>query len=73
METRVLLKSSLMPFQDNFLAVLKEGRWCTLNISYLMQNFAQNDIVQEYIPNKKLVRDQIYGVYSDLSFRYNLH
>jgi len=46
MEARIPLKSSLMPFQDSFLAMLKEERWCTMNISYIMQNFAQNDIVE---------------------------
>lgn len=46
MEARIPMKSSLVPFQDDLLKMLKEGRWCTLNISYLMQNSSQNDMVE---------------------------
>ena len=46
METRIPLKSSLIPFQDDFLSSLKEGRWCALNFSYLTQNFPLDTMVE---------------------------
>jgi len=46
MEKRIPLRSSLIPFQDDFLTNLKEGRWCVLNLSYITQNFSLDNIVE---------------------------
>lgn len=49
MEKRIALKSSLIPFQDDFLSSLKEGRWCAMNFSYLAQNFPIDIMVESLL------------------------
>lgn len=46
MEEEIPLKPSLVPLRDSLLAMLSERRWCVLNISYLMQNYSQSEIVE---------------------------
>lgn len=46
MEEGIPLRATLAPLQDDFLARLKDNRWCMLNISYLLQNFGSQDIME---------------------------
>ncbi len=46
MEEAILLKSSLSPLRDSLLAMLKEGRWCVIDATYLMQSYSQSEIVE---------------------------
>lgn len=46
LEERIPLRSSLIPFQESLLKMLKEGRWTAVNFSYLAQSFSVDSVVE---------------------------